>query len=298
MNAFPPFHFASLADNGILGGLVGVRERGRTDSCLAKSNATVLIGGETGTGKDLVSRAIHGLGPRAARPSSRPTAARRRYAARRPALWPRARGVHGPHERHEDLIAHAAQETMLLDEVDTFDAMSPGHPVAGSSGRPVPAARLCNGAPSRCPFSDVDERPLNPRIQTGSFRADLYFRLFFSLTLPPPRERCEDILPLAQHVLTKHSHRAVSGRHSGAGTMPLAFDWPNNSWELESRIVRGLTLAQEGLIEVNHLGLPGEVADAGRLRIHREGPDSYKVPKRRVLDSFERQYLARKEART
>ena len=100
---------------------------------------------------------------------------------------------------------------------------------------------------------------LDRLVQGGQFRPDLYYRLHvLSITLPPLRERRDDIVPLAEHFLAKHP--AQSGRRAElsprAHEAMLAFDWPGNVRELENAVVRALHMATDRIIEPDDLGLP------------------------------------------
>jgi len=115
----------------------------------------------------------------------------------------------------------------------------------------------------------------------------------FTVTMPPLRERREDILALATHFVAKHwCGPGGPPRLAGAAAQALlAFDWPGNVRELESAIVRAVHLAREGTIQPQDLGLPGHsgVAQAPEPR----NGNSYKAQKRQIVDAFERQYLDR-----
>lgn len=137
---------------------------------------------------------------------------------------------------------------------------------------------------------------LDRLVQAGQFRADLYYRLcVFGVSLPPLRDRREDIPPLAAHFLSKHAHGfSPAPQLSGAAVAALiAFDWPGNVRELESAIMRAVTAARDGIVEAGDLGLPGVHGDVGAPPGLSERPALYKTQKRRILDAFERQYLVR-----
>jgi DNA-binding NtrC family response regulator len=131
-------------------------------------------------------------------------------------------------------------------------------------------------------------------VQSRGFRADLYYRLcVFTFSLPPLRERRDDILELAAHFMALH---AVVGRQSlslssrAAGAL-LAHDWPGNVRELENSMIRAVGVAAGPSIELEDLGLPvGPDADAsGEAPAH----GTLTALKRHVVETFERQYLAR-----
>jgi DNA-binding NtrC family response regulator len=136
---------------------------------------------------------------------------------------------------------------------------------------------------------------LESLVQSGAFRADLYYRLcVFSVSMPPLRERREDILPLAGHFIAKGSPGSgmAPRLEAAAATALLAHAWPGNVRELENAIERALAVAEGGRIEVADLGLPGVPGEAGAATLS-EAPRSYKMEKRRILDAFDRQYLLR-----
>jgi DNA-binding NtrC family response regulator len=135
---------------------------------------------------------------------------------------------------------------------------------------------------------------LEPRVQAGTFRADLFYRLsVFSVHLPPLRDRKADILALAAHFLQKHAFaeqpRALLSEATRAAL--LAFDWPGNVRELENAIIRGIRVSRTGLIDVEDLGLPG--ATASRPAFGPSGPRSFGALKRIAVQAFEREYLVR-----
>jgi DNA-binding NtrC family response regulator len=136
---------------------------------------------------------------------------------------------------------------------------------------------------------------LESLVQSGAFRADLYYRLcVFSVSMPPLRERREDILPLAGYFIAKGSRESVTAPRleAAAATALLTHGWPGNVRELENAIERALAVAEGGRIEVADLGLPGAPDETGAGALA-EAPRSYKMEKRRILDAFDRQYLLR-----
>jgi len=133
-------------------------------------------------------------------------------------------------------------------------------------------------------------------VQTGAFRVDLYYRLcVFSVSLPPLRDRREDIPRLAEYFIRKYwQGSGAAPRLSGpAAEALLAWNWVGNVRELENAIVRALPEAKGGRIEVGDLGLPGVAGGLGAATSLLQAPRSYKTQKRQVLDAFDRQYLLR-----
>ena len=262
---------------------------------LARADGSLLITGETGTGKELVARAIHELGPRASLPFVAVNCGSLVDTLLESELFGHERGAFtDAHARRQGLIARAAGGTLFLDEVET---LTPRGQVA--------LLRVVHERTFR-PLGSTSEQRVDARfvaatngrldrlVQAGSFRADLYYRLcVFSITLPPLHERQEDILPLALYFLAKHAGRSgPAPKLSPVATETLlAFDWPGNVRELESAMVRAAHVARGGVIEMGDLGLPGGYGGAGLAPTLLEAPGSYKAQKRRVLEAFERQYL-------
>jgi DNA-binding NtrC family response regulator len=228
---------------------------------LARTDGVVLIDGETGTGKELVARAIHHLGPRALRPFVAVNCGALVDTLLEGELFGHERGAFtDAHARRQGLIAHAAGGTMFLDEAET---LTPRAQVAllrvlqERTFRPVGSA---SEQRADVRFVAATNVRLDRLVQAGQFRADLFYRLsVFSITLPALRERREDILPLARHFLAKYTPDASLAPQLSAAAVRalLTFDWPGNVRELESAIVRAVHLARDGVIEVGDLGLPG-----------------------------------------
>ena len=263
---------------------------------LARTDGVVLMDGETGTGKELVARAIHHLGPRAPRPFVAVNCGALVDTLLEGELFGHERGAFtDAHARRQGLIAHAAGGTVFLDEAET---LTPRAQVA--------LLRVLHERTFRPVGSSTEQRAdvrfvaatnvrLDRLVQAGQFRADLFYRLsVFSITLPALRERREDILPLARHFLAKYTPDASLAPQLSAAAVRalLTFDWPGNVRELESAIVRAVHLARDSVIEVGDLGLPGGARqDGAPMALAAARP--YKAEKAQVLEAFERQYITR-----
>ena len=245
----------------------------------ARSDAAVLITGETGTGKEMVARAIHQLSDRAPLPF---VAVSCGSLTDTPLEDEMAR-----------LLAQAAKGTIFLDEIETLTergqmtllriVQDRVFHAPGSGAEQHVAAR----------FVAATSADLWPRVQAGTFRPDLYYRLcVFSIALPSLRERKDDVLPLALHFLAKHAgdNDATPTLTPAARAALAAFDWPGNVRELENAMIRAVQVRQSDAIDVDDLGLPGR-ADGG---MSADGlRRSFKVLKRQAVEAFERDYLTR-----
>jgi DNA-binding NtrC family response regulator len=261
---------------------------------LARADGTVLITGETGTGKELVARALHQLGPRAPHPFLAVSCGSLVDARLESELFGHAGGAFaGARSRREGLIAHAATGTLFLDEAEM---LTPRAQVALLRVMEERTYRPLGAAVERrvdVRFVAATNDRLDRRVRTGTFRADLYYRLcVFTIGLPPLRERRDDILPLSTHFLAKHGRSAGPTPQFSARALEalVTFDWPGNVRELESAIVRAVHVAKNGVIDVGDLGLP-----AGResLPALPEALLPYKIEKQRIVDTFDRHYLTR-----
>ncbi|NUO83099.1 sigma-54-dependent Fis family transcriptional regulator [candidate division KSB1 bacterium] len=263
---------------------------------VAKGEATVLITGETGTGKELVARAIHYLSPRAAFPFVPANCGRLQDTLLEDELFGHERGAFtDAHTRRDGLIAHAEQGTLFLDEVE---ALSPKAQVVLL--RVLQEKRILALGSSREQEADVriiaaTNAPLAQMVQAGSFRADLYYRLcVFLINLPPLRERKEDVVPLARHFLKKH---APLGREElqiapSACEALIAYDWPGNVRELENAIIRGASLCQANIVELEDLGLPSIKPDLHSLAsVLSSEFCSFNAMKQQAITNFEQSYL-------
>ena len=264
----------------------------------ARTDKAILITGETGTGKELVARAVHYLSNRAAFPFVPVNCGALPETLLQDELFGHERGAFtDAHARRAGLMAEASRGTLFLDEVDSLSPRAQVsllrvleekryRPVGASADREADVRVLA-----------ATNAPIEQRMADGSFRADLYYRLcVFQVRLPPLRERREDILPLAYHFLDKHALAPGLEFTNAARAAMLAFDWPGNVRELENAVIRGCHLGTEGHIGSEALNLPpAPLTDDALLPpsppAARAGIGPMQPLKRQVVDEFEKQYL-------
>jgi two-component system, NtrC family, response regulator GlrR len=290
-----------LPEQGVLAQLIG-NAPGFADlvsklPMIARTDGTVLITGETGTGKEIAARALHQLSSRASAPFIAVNCGSLVDTLLESELFGHERGAFtDAHARRVGLLTHARAGTLFLDEAET---LTPRAQVAllrviqERTFRPVGSASEQH---VEARFIAATNASLDRLVQEGQFRRDLYYRLcVFSVTLPALRERREDILPLAAHFLTKHYHTAgPAPRLSIAATEALlAFEWPGNIRELESAIIRAVHVARDGVIEAAHLGLPVSNDHVCAPPVGIDVSHPYKIAKRKVVEAFDREYLVR-----
>jgi aliphatic sulfonates family ABC transporter substrate-binding protein len=239
---------------------------------LAASDAPVLILGETGTGKELVARALHAQSGRAERPFVAVNAGGFAEPLIESELFGHEKGAFtGAHERKIGWFEAADGGTLFLDEIGDLP-----QPLQVKLLRVLATGeltRLGSRVPTRVDVrlvaaTNVD---LHAALAERRFREDLYYRLSVaSLTLPPLRERRGDILPLAEHFLRRYGARLGK---AGARLEPRAAEallrqrWPGNIRELENVIHQALIVCAGTTLTAQDLGLAAEAelaaSDAG-----------------------------------
>jgi len=234
---------------------------------IAASPSTVLILGETGTGKELVARTIHALSARRAAPFVAVNCGALPDTLLESELFGYKAGAFtGANHDKPGRLELARDGTLLLDEIgDISPAMQIRllRVLQEHTYEPLGATRTMT----------VDSRIIaatNQNLETarlnGTFRTDLYYRInVVRLELPPLRDRREDIPILVDHFIAHFNRlQQKSIRSIGAEALSLlmAYDWPGNVRELENAIERAFILCTEGCIEISHL--PEELT-AGRV---------------------------------
>lgn len=248
------------ASNGVFG-LVGespeIRELAVLLRRVASNDATVLITGESGTGKDLVARAIHECSPRARGPFLAFNCAAHETLLDAE-LFGHVKGAFTD-ARHSrpGLFVEASGGTLFLDEIaDLPLSMQPKllRVLQERKVRPL-------GADTEIPFDTrivaATNRDLGEQVRQKRFREDLFYRIdVVRIETPPLRVRQGDVLLLSQHFLEQHrgrNGRQVSGLTPAAAQMLLDYDWPGNVRELENTIARAVTLTRFAEITVGDL---------------------------------------------
>lgn len=256
---------------------------------LARCDATVLIEGETGTGKELCSRAIHRSSPRA-RHAFCPVncGALPRELVENELFGHRRAAFTGASVAQTGLVHQAEGGTLFLDEVDSLSASAQAallRFVQHHEYRPLGSAKVVRANVRLLVATNID---LESAAAAGSFRRDLYYRLdVLRLRVPPLRERLEDIPLLARHFLAKYAdkfHGQAQGFSRKASEVLLKYHWPGNVRELEHVVERAVAL-----------GLHCEVLTPDHLRLGGKSKplcqESFCEAKQRVVQRFERSYL-------
>jgi len=263
----------------------------RISSC----DATVLVQGETGTGKELAARAIHYLGSRRDAPFVPLNCGAIPESLVESELFGYARGAFtDARESRQGVIAQAEGGTLFLDEIEAMGARGQvallrflqDHEYRPVGGSP-------RGADVRVVASSNVDLPA--LVAQGRYRQDLLFRLnIFLLELPPLRDRGDDVVLLAETFVKRFCRqyrKPAMVLHPDAAAQLRARDWPGNVRELENLIHRAVVLGDAPVLRLDAAANGG--AAAGRLTARR-----FREAKASAIAAFEKAYLAELLART
>jgi two-component system response regulator AtoC len=232
---------------------------------VAKSNATVLITGETGTGKELVAQAIHSQSHRHGKPFVAVSCAALPETLLESELFGHEKGAFtGAYAQKKGKFEIANRGTLFLDEIGEMSSNIQVHLLRVLEEKEF--SRVGGNEPIKVDVRLISatNRNIKEAVAKGQFREDLYYRLnVVNIELPPLRERKEDIPLLAQHFLNKfvqENNKKIAGFSPGATDFLLQYEWPGNVRELENAIERAVILSKNHLIKINDLPQQSQVA--------------------------------------
>ncbi len=232
---------AAAAPDKIVGSSEGMRAVQKAIGLLADNDATVLLMGETGTGKELVARAIHEFGSRKLGPFVAVNCASIPSELIESELFGHVRGAFtGAISERLGAFRQADHGTLLLDEIGDMDLAMQAKILRALQERIITAI---GGSPIEVDVRVIaaTHRDLQERVRRGEFREDLFYRLnVVPIRLPPLRERIADIVPLAQHFLAL-THRGKALSADAAATL-IRHPWPGNVRELRNAMERAAVL--------------------------------------------------------
>jgi len=255
---------------------------------IAKCDVNVLIAGETGTGKEVYARAIHYCGSRAGGPFIAVNCGAIPADLVENELFGHERGAYtSALTLQRGLIDEANGGTLFLDEIDClpiFSQVKLLRFLQEKEYRPLGSARMRRANVRIIAASNLN---LEEAVHNGKLRQDLFYRLnIISFTLPPLRDRREDIPILAHHFLQKYCRefeREIPELATDALRLLMAYSWPGNVRELEHVIERAVVLCEDGTIRDTDLVISNGHA-AGRL-------DSLQEAKAKEIARFEKNYI-------
>jgi two-component system, NtrC family, response regulator AtoC len=246
---------------------------------VAPTDSTVLITGESGTGKGVVARAIHQQSHRAEQPFIPVNCGAIPENLLESEFFGHTKGAFtGADRARKGLFLEADKGTIFLDEIGELPLdlqVKLLHVLEAKQIRPLGSEQVRK---IDVRILAATNRDLREMATAGRFREDLYFRISgFHVTVPPLRERREDIPPLISYLLARGGERfGVSGRltiDGEAEDILLSYHWPGNVRELENVLQRATILAEEGRITVGDLppNITPMVSDGGPNAVQRQG---------------------------
>jgi two-component system response regulator PilR (NtrC family) len=248
----------------IVGGSPAMEKLKNTIRTVASTQSTILIYGESGTGKELVARAVHVCSPRAAEPFVSINCGAFPETLLESELFGYVKGAFtGANQNRRGLFEVADQGTIFLDEISEMTLTMQVKLLRVLQERSVRPVGGTTEIPIDVRVIAATNRDLDKQVAENTFREDLYYRLsVIPVSVPPLRERREDIPLLVNHFLKKYAPAAgksilrVNGESLGA---LCGYDWPGNVRQLENTIERAVALETA---EELHVELPAERSKA------------------------------------
>jgi len=254
---------------------------------IAPLDATVLIRGETGTGKEICARAIHYLSLRSNKPFIPVNCGAMPVDLMENELFGHERGAYTNASASQiGLIQECEGGTLFLDEIDCLPLLAQTKLLRflqDQEYKPLGSVKICKADVRLIAATNSD---LNIAIIEGKFRHDLYYRLnVIPLVLPPLRERREDIPLLARHFLVKYTekfNKRLEAYSDEALTKLTLYSWPGNVRELEHVIERTVIFAENKIIRAADVLIPESASPR---------QESLRATKSKFIAHFEQNYL-------
>jgi DNA-binding NtrC family response regulator len=272
---------------------------GQFGQMLAPTDSTVLILGESGTGKDLLAHEIHARSPRMGKPFVAVNCAALPETLIESELFGYERGAFtGATQQKKGKFELASGGTLFLDEIGDMNPVTQAKVLRALEGRTIERLGGTQSIPVDVRVISATHRDLPAEIRAGKFREDLFYRLrVVAIDLPPLRAHKEDISVLAEAFLQMHGSRL--GRTARLSREAMAaierYDWPGNVRELKNALERSLVLCAGQEIDV--ADLPLEVASGEPMahKASRNGTDAGLSEKdfREAKHKFEVAYLTK-----
>ncbi len=286
-------NIASLATPGFIGRSAAMHRVSELVARVADSDASVLIQGETGTGKELVARLIHSNGRRRSGPFVAINCAAVPHALIESELFGHARGAFtDARTERTGLFLEADGGTLFLDEVGELPLETQPKLLRALQERKVRPVGSNTEQRFDVRIVAATNRDLEYEVFEKRFREDLFYRInVVTIELPPLRNRGGDVLEIAQHLLARFAER--SGKpplvlSAGAAEKLVAYAWPGNVRELENCLERGVALARFDQLTADDL--PEKIRNYHAEKFSVSADDPTQVV---TLENLEKSYILR-----
>jgi DNA-binding NtrC family response regulator len=258
---------------------------------VARSSCSVVITGETGTGKELCARAIHHLSDRRHQPFIPVDCAAFPENLFENEMFGHARGAFtDAHRDQKGLVALASGGTLFLDEIDSLSIAAQSKLlrfIQERTYRPIGSTQILR---ADVRILVATNKNLETLVREGKFRSDLFFRLnVVRLHLAPLRERRSDIMLLAHHFLHASAENGAPPKllSPAAARRLMEHDWPGNVRELSNVIQRGVVFAPTRQIQASHIR--NDTATTGSE--FDPEPATFREARARTVEAFERAFI-------
>jgi DNA-binding NtrC family response regulator len=272
---------------------------------VAPTRSTVLITGETGTGKELIAGLIHGASPRAAAPFVKVNCAALPETLLESELFGHERGAFtGADRERVGRFEQASGGTLLLDEIGDMSPATQAKLLRVLQDQEFQRLGGTRTLRTDARIVAATNQDLEEKLRDGRFRDDLFFRLnVIRIEVPPLRKRPEDLIVLAHHFLRRFADglgRPLRGFSESALERIRAHPWPGNVRELHNAIERAVLMAEGPRIACRDLSLFGERhppgADGWRPELPPDGVSLREVERQLVLEALRRKGWVQKDA--
>jgi DNA-binding NtrC family response regulator len=263
---------------------------------VAGSNSTVMIRGDSGVGKERVARAIYKASPRAAEVFQAVNCAAINENLIESELFGHEKGSFtGAHTQKKGQFETADRGTLFLDEIGDLNISMQAKILRALQEKEI--MRVGGTRPIKIDVRVIaaTNRDLEAMVKDGRFREDLYYRLnIIPIVIPPLRNRRDDIPPLVDFFIAKHSlssNRQIQGLTASARNLVMSYSWPGNVRQLESAIERAILLCEGNEIQVEDLPVEirqeGTSASAFNFKLPPEGISFEEVERSLITQAME-----------
>ena len=245
---------------------------------IAPTDATVLITGENGTGKDVLAREIHAASLRNGKPMVAVDAGAITETLFESELFGHVKGAFtDAHTDHAGKFEQANGSTLFMDEIGNIPLHLQAKLLRAIQNRDIVRVGGTTPIPVDIRLICATNTDLGKLVREGRFREDLYYRInTVHIELPPLRERRDDIIPLAMRFLNRYAekyHRPLQGIDAAAQGALTTHSWSGNIRELQNCIEKAVILSDGSMIGRDDIGFETSQALAGKL--HETMPDGY-----------------------
>jgi DNA-binding NtrC family response regulator len=266
----------------MVGGSPAMQQVHHLIDCVANIDASVLITGDSGTGKELVARAIHNRGTRGSRPFIAVACGAIPETLIEAELFGHEKGAYtGTVGSREGYLEQSRDGTLFLDEIGELSLFTQVKLLRVLQQREFSRLGSNRLVPLRSRLIFATHRNLGEMVAQGKFRQDLYYRInVMKIEIPSLQERMEDIGPIATHFLHHYAHifqKPMEDIEPDAMVALESYPWPGNVRELENVIQRAIILARGNTLRIENL--PANLRDEAHTTLEESGPGG----------SFERQ---------